>query len=155
MKRTHHRIVNMSDPTLFSIRGEDFQTTDGLAPEDRHTPDVCDNPRCSLLSRNVIDRMNRRNTGTYYFMRPTMARSVIEPRNWMQDEKTYSMLYLVCRKCVSVSSGNSRLRAMSLDQSRALNPFKRYHRTLPEDGMQDIKMVVTSKCIKKGRSACG
>ena len=55
VKRTHHRIVNVSDPTPFAIRGQNLQTTDGLAPEDCHTPNVCDYIRCSLGFLNCED----------------------------------------------------------------------------------------------------
>lgn len=49
MERTHQRIVNVSDPTPFAIGGEDLQTTDGLAPENSHAPDVYDDTRCSHI----------------------------------------------------------------------------------------------------------
>ena len=47
MKRTHHPIVNVLDPTLCTIGGQNLQTTDGLAPEDCRTPNICDHTRCS------------------------------------------------------------------------------------------------------------
>lgn len=42
MMGTYHRIVDVPDPTPFTIRGQDLQATDWLAPEDRHAANVCD-----------------------------------------------------------------------------------------------------------------
>ena len=50
-----------------------------------------------------------------------------------------------------VSSGNSRLSAMSLRDNVATEPFQRHDHDLPEDGMQDIGMVVVSERVKLGR----
>ena len=47
-----------------------------------------------------------------------------------------------------VSSGNSRLSAMTLRDRLANNPFQPHDHDIPEDGMQDIEVVVASKGIK-------
>jgi len=49
-----------------------------------------------------------------------------------------------------VSSGNSRLSAIILRDRLATNSFQRHDRDMPEDGMQDIEVVVASKGIKLG-----
>jgi hypothetical protein len=49
-----------------------------------------------------------------------------------------------------VSSGNSRLRAMSLRDHVAVDPFRRYDHDLPKDGMHDVEMVVASEHVKLG-----
>ena len=42
MNRTHHRIVNVPDPTPFAVRRLDLQATDRLTPEDRHSANICE-----------------------------------------------------------------------------------------------------------------
>jgi hypothetical protein len=50
-----------------------------------------------------------------------------------------------------VSSGNSRLSAMSLRDHVAADPFQQHDHDLPKDGMQDIEMVVVSKRVNLGQ----
>jgi hypothetical protein len=40
---------------------------------------------------------------------------------------------------------------MSLRDNVAIDPFQRHDHGLPEDGMQDIEMVVVSERVKFGR----
>ena len=80
-------------------------------------------------------------------MNLTIAQSVIE-----LNARGYILDVSLCpsKVCFStkVSSGNSRLSAMSLRGYIGTDPFQRHD--LPEDGMQDIEMVVTSERVKLG-----